>query len=439
MQWRGMARELKFTETVGPAIGEPVRAALAGGRRTMSRVIPDDPKAYARTRSLGDMLTAPGNRPIHIIYVHGMSATGRDNSLKFREALAAHLASTGQLQGAAPSTPETRRLLEKEPWPKHATINATTIWNSDDEWNASKPFVERYTFHRVNQSDVVVDDINWWPLLFALKCRFILSPDADLAGADREHLEYCARTDAPYYPWLTKEELQKLVDAQPTAGPGASLNVAIKRSIMNWGLSDAAMAMGPMRFYFRKTMNEAFNYATRLADQASTDQDFVVISASLGSFVVLDALFNDDHQTDAARQVATQNSLLYFFANQWALLELARIQGLPSSPQLEQIVPTAATTPVNLLQVWAAATQIGVESAKPKQIIAYSDPSDILTYRVPKIKGAIVVNLYDRNEINWFWLFANPMKAHTGHAQNPAVLRSMFATHNPQQGFIFPN
>jgi hypothetical protein len=409
-----------------------VGVLLAANARA-GRVIPDDPRAYGETQSLGDLLKARGSRAIHIIYVHGMAATGSNNSLMFREALANHLRSTKDLQDAAPSTPETRRLLETEPRPTDAKINGTTIWNSDKEWNASKPFVERYTFHRVDASDVVVDDINWWPLLFALKCRFIVSPDADLAGADPKVLEFCARADSPYYPWLSQQQLQTLLNSRPTAGRGAWINTAIKRSIMNWGLSDAAMAMGPMRAYFRKTMNEAFDYATRLADQPLADQEFVVISASLGSFVVLDAMFNDGRPTDAARQVAAKNPLLYFFANQWALLDLARVQGLPSSPELEQSVVTAAAPPVNLLEVWAAATQIGVEAAKPKQIIAYSDPSDILTYRVPKIEGAVVVNLYDRNEINWFWLFSNPMKAHTGHAQNPAVLRSMFEPHNPPQ------
>jgi hypothetical protein len=392
----------------------------------MSRVIPDDKAAYAKTKSLGDLLAAGGMRPIHIIYVHGMAATGRDNSLKFREALAAHLR-------AAPSQTDTQRLLQKEPRPTQAAINNAPIWNSDTEWDASKPFLERYVFRRTNASDVVVDDINWWPLLFALKCRFIVSPDADLAGADRERLEFCARTDSPYYPWISQPQLQELINRAPTSGGGAAINVKIKRSIMNWGLSDAAMAMGPMRVYFRKTMNEAFDYATQLTDKASSDPEFVVISASLGSFVVLDALFNDGRPTDSARQIATQSSLLYFFANQWALLDLARISGLPGSPELEQVETTRVAT-VNLLKVWAdASRQAGLETTTPKQIIAYSDPSDILTYRVPKIDGALVVNLYDRNATRWLWLVADPTKAHTGHAENPAVLQSMFATRDERQ------
>jgi hypothetical protein len=396
------------------------------------RVIPDDPEAYAQTQSLGDLLRAKGNRAIHIIYIHGMAATGSDNSLMFREALANHLRSVQQLRDPTLVKSETRRLLENEPYPATANINGTTIWNSEDEWKASKPFVERYTFHRVDKSDVVVDDVNWWPLLFALKCRFILSSDADLAGADRVHLQFCARSDPPYYPWLSKEQLKALLEGRPTAGRGALLNDTVKKAIMNWGLADAAMAMGPMRGYFRKSMNEAFEYATQLTDQTSTGQEFVVISASLGSFVVLDAMFNGGEPTKAASEVTTHNSLLYFFANQFALLNLARIQGLHSSPELEEFGATSAGLPPNLLEAWAAAKPTGVESMRPKQIIAYSDPSDILSYRVPKIKDAVVVNLYDRNEIDWFWLVANPTKAHTGHAQNPAVLKSMFATH-PRQ------
>jgi hypothetical protein len=408
-----------------------ILSLLVAPNAQAGRVIPDDPGAYAKTQSLGDLLSSRGTRPIHIIYVHGMAATGSNNSQTFRDALTNYLGSNRQLQGTAPN-PETRRLLEFEPRPTNASINGITVWNSNEEWDASKPFVDRYTFHRVEQSDVVVDDVNWWPLLFALKCRFVLSSDADLAGADQEHLKLCGRADPPYYQWLSDQQLQGLLNGKPTAGRGAWLNTAIKRDTMNWGLSDAALAMGPMRAYFRKTMNEAFEFAMRLPDPSSSKQEFVVISASLGSFVVLDALINDHRPTPAGEEVARQNPLLYFFANQWALLDLARIENLPDQLQIQQFGRNAPESPVNLLQAWVGAKEIGAESVIPKQIIAYSDPSDILTYRVPKIPGALVVNLYDRNEINWFGLFANPMKAHGGHAQNAAVIKSMFATHARQ-------
>jgi len=92
-------------------------------------------------------------------------------------------------------------------------------------------------------------------------------------------------------------------------------------------------------------------------------------------------------------------------------------------------------TPIDLLKRWAQSARITAKlagEARPKQILAFSDPSDILTYRVPKLRDAngndiaLVVNLYDRNEWNWFGLFAVPTTAHLGHSRNPAVLREMF-------------
>ena len=41
--------------------------------------------------------------------------------------------------------------------------------------------------------------------------------------------------------------------------------------------------------------------------------------------------------------------------------------------------------------------------------------------------GAIVANLYVRNEFDFFGLFADPVAAHTGYSKNDAVLRTMFA------------
>src|ERR1700722_7499986 len=115
------------------------------------RVIPDDPGAYGKTESLGDLLRSRGARPVHVIYVHGMAATGSNNSQTVREALTNHLMSTKQLQGAAPSDPVTRRLLEFERRPTEASINGIRVWNSEEEWIASKPFVDRYTFQGGNK------------------------------------------------------------------------------------------------------------------------------------------------------------------------------------------------------------------------------------------------------------------------------------------------
>ncbi len=68
-----------------------------------------------------------------------------------------------------------------------------------------------------------------------------------------------------------------------------------------------------------------------------------------------------------------------------------------------------------------------ITSAPPafKQIIAFSDPSDVLTFRVPPIEGITVVNVYDRNGLDVLHLAADPVAAHTGHSGNPRVMGLM--------------
>jgi hypothetical protein len=67
-------------------------------------------------------------------------------------------------------------------------------------------------------------------------------------------------------------------------------------------------------------------------------------------------------------------------------------------------------------------------ASRPKQIVAFSDPSDVLTYTVPQLPPVTVLNVFDRNETNWFNLFVNPLKAHSGHSANPRVLSYLFKT-----------
>jgi hypothetical protein len=207
------------------------------------------------------------------------------------------------------------------------------------------------------------------------------------------------------------------------------LNKDIKLQIMNWGLSDAVLALGPLRQYFRKAMSDSFDYVARFDSHSVSEQEFVVISESLGSFVVLDAFQNGDSRV---REIGERTADLYFFANQFALLELARISiGSESDGSEFRTEGPASQAPLDLLHGWATSGVRADLVSRPKQIIAFSDASDLLTYPVPRVQDeqgkdqALVVNVYDRNEIRWFGLVANPIKAHTGHSSNKAVLNLM--------------
>jgi len=395
---------------------------------------PDDPQTLKRTKSLGDMIAATTRSPVHIVYVHGMRADGTGASTAFQAGLCKYvegLCPAGKDQGQPDRT-----YLDIGPRPA-ATYLDQPIWRSDDEWKGSRPFVDRYVFKRKDAEPIVIDEVNWWPLLFPVKCRMILVQETDLSGADKTHIKLCARSDAPYYPWLNQQELNDALGHKPTSGGGAWANAFIKQQIMNWGLADAAMALGPLRAYFRRTMNLAFGRAAHFDDKDIDHQEFVVISESLGSFVVLDAFNNLFEDAPVAEQVGLRTMDLYFFANQFALLQLGRIDGVPTRTEGGPgfVTPITGASPIDLLKRWAQAVRGGGKlegELRPKQILAFSDPSDILTYRVPKLRGtngndiALVVNLYDRNEWNWFGLFAVPTTAHTGHSSNADVLRQMF-------------
>ncbi len=170
----------------------------------MAGIRPDDPQTLKRTKSLGDLIAATTQSPVHIVYVHGMRADGAGASAAFRAGLCEHvrgLASRGDDYSRAE-----RSYFEVGPRPP-ATYLDEPIWRSDEEWKGSRPFVDRYVFSRQGAQAIVVDEVNWWPLLFPVKCRSLLVPETDLSGADREHLKLCTRSDAGYYPWLTQQEL----------------------------------------------------------------------------------------------------------------------------------------------------------------------------------------------------------------------------------------
>jgi hypothetical protein len=397
-----------------------------------SGVIPDDPAVLAKTTPLGKILTTVRDRPVHVVFVHGMRADGTGASKTFRAGLCRYVPGIC----ASADAPE-RKFLPLGPRPNAAYLG-TPVWRTDAEWTASTPFVDRYVIARTGGEPIIVDEVNWWPLLFPPKCRFIVVPEVNLSGADRQHLKLCANSQAPYYPWLNDRELQDALERKPTSGGGSLLNRSLKQQIMNWGLTDAVLALGPLREYFRKAVNEAFDYASHYDKRDLNDQEFIVISESLGSFVVLDA-FNDLYgDSPAAKRVGERTADLYFFANQFALLELGRIDIKSSSGGVRSLSDAGKpqqASPAYLLEGWARSGNRADFIGHPKQVIAFSDPSDFLTFQVPKIRDpitgqdlALVVNVYDRNEFGWFGLFSWPATAHTGHSANPAVLKLIFRT-----------
>jgi len=395
------------------------------------------PDTLYQTRSLGQIIASSETEPVHILFVHGLRTGDRGASAIFRANLTARL--TDILVGTAPSKTELTHRLEVGPRPG-LTYMGEAIWPNDAAW-AMGPFVDRYEYARKQGGHaIIVDEVNWWPLALPLRCRALLEPEASLAGADVPNLRLCAAVDKHgeplnddiHYPFLAKSRLDALLGAKPPGGGAALANGVIKRELVDWGLSDAAIALGPMKRYLCAAMDQAFSYAADRDKRQKRPGTFVVVAESLGSFIVFDA-YARGH--GSVREVLDDTAYIYFFANQLALMELGRLNEpslrepslrLPSwRALLGRAKPPAPEMSLHgALAAWSGGRGRS-DGANAKQIIAFNDPSDALTFRVPRVEGLTVVNVYDRNEVDILHLAANPMTAHIGHSRNPRVLDLM--------------
>lgn len=421
----------------------------------------------------------------HIILIHGIRASDRNSWVGFRKLVCRHLADP--CLSPTPTGPITERLLLNAQAP-NANFLGTPIWPTDKEWNGSQPFVDHYIYELKSGRHLIVDEINWWPLAFAFKCQFIVGSDTALVGSYKDNIETCAQKDDTHFPWFSEATEKALLATRPLSGGSPHVNGLLKSDILDWGISDAVLALGTAKTLLRETVRCSFSDVASFDRRASENETsvvastvrpnypcgaqeepvtlaqppskvrFVIISHSLGAFLLMDtfataaadAVYYQQPGEDSCRtntgaslselrstglsdrtaQIRSRNSQalcfilgnsahLYFFANQFALLELARAQGL-SDYSVGPVTGSPACT--DALSLWAGCGS----NYDKKQIVAFSDPGDILTFQVPKIRGATVVNAYTHNATDWLGLFESPGAAHDNYITSESVLKVVF-------------
>ena len=378
---------------------------------------------WKKIHSIGDRIQQNQGGVVHIIYVHGMNQREPGASGSLRERLCEQISEHLEMTCTFESTESEK--LSVGPYPGEINAFGTPIWSSETEWDASQPYVDRYVFFlRGNgASKIILDEVNWWPFVFPIKCRALVLPEADLAGPDEKTLKLCAKSTDLYHQWIDENTLSK---ALQKPSKGAFANRKLKQNMIDWGFSDAVIALGPLQEYFHTAMEKAFEFSqTGKKEGANTERHhFVIITESLGSFLMFDAMMRNDTKTTAVDEVVMDTSDLYFFANQVALLNLGRLETptltrAPGRPSLAEILREWANPGRGERQTEALTVS--------KQIVAFSDPSDLLTYDMPKLDYAEVVNIHVRNACDFFGIVSNPVTAHTGHSQNTKeVLRRLF-------------
>jgi hypothetical protein len=432
-------------------------------------------QGLAQVSSIGDSLRMAGQHPLHIVYVHGIGATGAGDSWTLQKSICA------MMKGCTiPNTPvpvgrdyadHGEFAAGKEPPP--LKYMGDPIWTGADDWSASAPFVDHYVLRRSDGGPVVVDEINWWPLVFPLKCRRIMPGEATLAGPEKGLLGLCSQPSLPdpdhprrykAFQWLDPAKAKALESIKPKA---ALVNRILKDDILDWRFSDAVMAVGSMHDIFREGIRQLILESVRfgadgqkteaweqqLAGAGGVDREFVVVSHSLGSYLIFSTLNldrqeaapngaqpqSDSNETGredaAARYFFERTSLVYFLANQLPLLGLANVTGTQA--------PGTAEAFRNHMQGWAELRQKFGERGgpaampvRPPQIVAWSDPSDLLSWCIPAEKPLLITNLYVRNTW-WHWLIANPEAVHDKYDQNKKVLKIIMGTKPiPEKGQV---
>jgi hypothetical protein len=223
---------------------------------------------------------------------------------------------------------------------------------------------------------------------------------------------------------------------------GARANRALKTGLMDWGFSDAVLALGPLRPYvldgirqlILKSQGDSRAAGVSDSTRQPVDQEFIIVCHSLGSYLIFSAL--DINQTaiktttvqqseNRFDQVLERTSMVFFFANQLRLLELASLDG-PTDRNLATHLEAWGKLRCDYLKSKPGASP----GCRPPRITALNDPSDLLTWTVPNLPGVEVENYTVKNSTRWFWIIENPTKAHNNYARDKRAIREMLQSHS---------
>jgi hypothetical protein len=399
--------------------------------------------------SLGETLRNPAGKEIHIFYVHGIGSYGPNDrdSLAMRKNLCNYLkdctAPAGTAIGQWDYADRDEFRLDA-PVPTLEYLDER-IWKSEEEWHAAAPYAVHFQLARSSGQSLYVDEINWWPLTFSLKCRQLVASDASFVAPNNEKIDTCSTREPSRgvpqrfksYDWISRDEATRL---HQLPRRGARVNRDLKAGLMDWGFPDAVMALGPLRSYvldgirqlILKSVSDVPGGSGTDPEKPRANQEFMLVTHSLGSYLTFSALDDIDstEKTAAAKQtqsdlseILKRTSLVVFFANQLRLLELASLDG-PSERNFATHLQDWGKTRCDYLKSLPGAPQ----ECKYPRIIALNDPSDLLTWTLPALGDIHVENYTVRNSTHWLWMLANPTAAHNNYATDKRAIKEMLTS-----------
>lgn len=252
----------------------------------------------------------------------------------------------------------------------------------------------------------------------------------------------------------------RLTLAESNHPPWAALTTFAKGFIQTH-LSDVVLYGGTYREVMRPAVEKALCYFVggqpdptdplgRACNGGDPRPETVLVTHSLGGYMLMDAIadlmvyYHDLAETpgaqpnvlNAAGKALARTELVFMLANQLALLDLTTLQQYPP-PASPSATPAKAEAEADnsagmlraFLRHWRGYHHDpDSKNVLPRQIVAVSDPNDILSFLIsPGNVGIaneklIVANVYLGVARNWFNLFASPWDAHDNYLTDQNVM-----------------
>jgi hypothetical protein len=359
----------------------------------------------------------PPGRPLHVLLVHGMGTPQPNGFDAFIASLAGRFGLVQippaeiepQWQGCHPETPAEPALMQ----PKPQSINNPAA--------APENLARLYTYNFGPSPNaaptLTVSYLLWAPLTASVKC-------------DLEH--------------------------EDATAPQKQAFAAIAKDFIEDKLSDAVLYAGTYRKrVMRPSVQGALCIVTGgrwLPDgRTCVARDYhdptVIITHSLGGYMLMDSiqaeLRNDDCEPNSggggpAKKILENTPVIYMMANQLALLDFSTLRRDPNAARANANAAEAVTKQFG--KCWLKARAIAAArgeaslsaTAAMSQVVAFSDPNDILSWRIeprnlnlPRSQrgDVAVTNVFMSNgEFSVPGLFSEPVTAHTGYFVNPQVM-----------------
>jgi hypothetical protein len=211
----------------------------------------------------------------------------------------------------------------------------------------------------------------------------------------------------------------------------ALLNGYVKDQLLNDCLSDAVIYEGASHGAIRDAMVESIS---RIVERnPNGDRSLAVVAESLGSKILFDALSSmlesrQPRTRELGQEASRRLGLLFLAGNQLPILGLAEQDIARRPDNRSAAAPDSLQRFLELRRRQAGIP--GAESVARLAVIAFTDPNDLLSYRLLPARYAApdmrdpdvtVADVLVSNARTWLGLIENPVAAHLDYLENMGV------------------